>query len=110
MTNLILCLRVLVRIPAAVLTVLNTIVYIGSVIAMLKAWIGCFAYLAWVVVAPLCVPAIIILPWFDAWTADGHVSERVFWAWVLWLAVMAVGIPLEWIADHLGLDSRCSRS
>ena len=66
-----------------ILGLLNVIIFVGAVVELLKGSVGFLAYILWVIVAPIMSPAILALPWFDAWVSDRPVNDIVF---VLWLS------------------------
>ncbi len=83
-----------------VLTLLNTLIFLGAVIAMLKEQIGFLAYLACFLVAPLLSPVMIALPWFAAWVTDEPVNDRFVAIWgALIVCLILRVITRKWSLD-----------
>ena len=81
----------------------NTLLFIGTVIALLKSWIGGFAYVAWVFLLPLFSPAFLFFPWFDAWVENNNnPNDVILFSWGAFLACMALNFAfLKIYPDHL---------
>ncbi len=60
---------------------LNGIVFLGTVIALLKQYVGVLAYVLWIPAAPILSPGALILPWFSAWVDGSSLNERILWTW-----------------------------
>ena len=71
-------------------SVLVALIFIGTVIELLKHWVGFLAYFLWLLAAPLLSPAMFILPWFDAWVTGSEVNQRLFWIWAVWMVFAVV--------------------
>ena len=70
------------------IVLINSLLFIGTVIAFLESAIGVFAYVAWIFVLPAFCPAFLFLPWFDAWVEGSNnlndvilFSWSIFWTW-----------------------------
>lgn len=78
----------LLRVAFYILTLLTGIIYLGAVVDLLRGYVGFLAYVLWIFVAPVLSPALLGLPWFDAWVSDSAVNERVFWIWAAWMVFL----------------------
>ena len=80
---------------------LNGLIFLGTVIALLKQWVGPLAYILWVVAAPLLSPAALGLPWFVSWVDGESVSERVVWIWLSFYVCMGLrALSWKWAPDR----------
>ena len=68
-----------------ILIILNSIIFLGSVVHLCCRYVGCLGYLLSFFVAPFLVPVVFFLPWFDAWVEKEPVNFNVF---VMWVALM----------------------
>lgn len=79
---------------------LNGIVFIGTVVALLKQFVGPLAYVAWVLAAPVLSPAALGLPWFVSWVDGEPVNERVVWIWLSFYVCLALrALFWKWAPD-----------
>lgn len=80
--------------------ILNSFIFLGSVVALLKGYVGPLAYVLWMFAAPLLSPAAIGLPWFVAWVYGTEVNDRVFWIWASFFILMGLRALLwKWAPD-----------
>ena len=78
----------------------NGLIFLGTVVALLKQWIGGFSYILSVFVAPILSPAALGLPWFVAWVDNEPVSERVVWIWAsFYICMLLRAVFWKWVPD-----------
>lgn len=79
----------------------NGLIFLGTVVELLRQWVGGFGYVLWVFVAPILSPASLILPWFVAWVEDEPVREAVFWLWASFYVCLLLGAVFsKWAPDR----------
>lgn len=84
-----------------ILGLLNAIIFIGSVVKLLEHWVGFAAYFLWTFAAPLLSPAIIALPWFDAWVASEPINERLLAIWGAFIVCLILRVIFwKWAPDR----------
>lgn len=83
------------RIAFFLLNLAVGIIFVADVVTLLKGPIGFIANVAWIIVAPLMSPAVLGLPWFDAWVCNCPVNDRIFWIWGTWVT----SVLLVWTAS-----------
>lgn len=71
----------ILQVITIILVLLNGIIFLGGVIDLLQQYLGFFAYFLCWFVAPILSPAILFLPWFDAWVVGGSVNDGVLLLW-----------------------------
>jgi hypothetical protein len=83
-----------------IFALLNLLVFGGTVVDLLESWVGGLAYILWVIAVPLMSPALIVLPWFEAWESGGAVNDNVFMIWVIWVAcILLSAVTQKWAPD-----------
>ena len=90
----------LIMVAALISGVLNGIIYLGTVVELLRHYVGILAYFLWIPAAPILSPGALVLPWFSAWVDGSSVNERTFWIWVsFYICVALRAIFWKW-APH----------
>lgn len=91
----------LIFIATIITGLLNGIIFLGTVIELLDIWIGSLAYVLWFFVAPIFSPAMIVLPWFDAWVNGGQVNENILIIWIsFYVCLLLRFITWKWAPDN----------
>lgn len=81
---------------------LNSIMFLGTVIDLLESYIGIGAYLAAWFVAPILSPAFLFFPWFDAWVTGDAVNSAVLYIWIsFWVCLILRVIMMKWAPDDV---------
>jgi hypothetical protein len=81
--------------------VLNALIFVGAVIELLDQWVGGVSYFLWIFVAPIMSPAMIGLPWFDAWVSGSSVNDNIFMIWLsLIVCIVLRAITWKWAPDN----------
>jgi len=93
------------RITGSVLIFLNAIILLGTVIDMLKEWIGVAAYLVGIFVAVILSPVIIVLPWFESWVSGEPVNANGLMLWGAMVACIVLNLALS-LGERRGQGSR----
>ena len=78
----------LIQVVFFVLTAVNGVLYLRTIVDLLHPYVGDVAYVLWIVVAPFLSPAMLGLPWFDAWVNHSPVNHELLWLWVPWIGAM----------------------
>lgn len=79
----------------------NGLIFLSTVVELLRQWVGSFGYVLWIFVAPIFSPAAIILPWFVAWVEDGPVREGVVWLWAsFYVCLLLRALFWKWAPDR----------
>ena len=79
---------------------LNGIIFVGTVIELLDQYVGFLSYFLWILVAPIMSPAMIGLPWFDAWVTGGAVNDNIFIIWASFIVCIVLrAITWKWASD-----------
>ena len=82
---------------------LNTIVFVGAVVALLKQWVGFLGYFLWIFAAPVLSPAALGLPWFVAWVYNEPVNQNAFLIWLsFWVCIALRTLLWKWAPDKNG--------
>jgi len=79
-----------------VLAALNALVFVGTVIELFTGWVGVLGYVVGVIVSPVLSPAIIALPWFDAWVVDGPVNQNILYLWRGFMVAVLFRLIFVW--------------
>ena len=85
----------LVTILFYISTALNSLVYLGTVVALLKQYVSFLAYILWILVVPLLSPAFIALPWFSAWVDNTAVNTNLILLWASWYILLGIRLVLS---------------
>lgn len=73
------------------------IFYIATLVQLLSKWVGPLAYVLWIVAAPVCSPAILFFPWFEAWVTGEGINQTVFLLWVTWISAQGLALLISLI-------------
>jgi hypothetical protein len=92
----------IVHVVLFVLTIVNGLLYLGTVIDLLQPYAGELAYVLWIPVAPFISPAMLGLPWFNAWVNDTAVSSGILLMWILWIAALCATALYGGAAARIG--------
>jgi hypothetical protein len=85
-----------------ILLLLNGIIFLGSIIDLIKIWIGPASYLVVWFIAPIFSPAFLFLPWFDAWVMGEPVNEVVLYLWLAFIVCVFLNLLLSKIyPEHM---------
>ena len=91
----------LILIATIISGVLNGLVFLGTVVDLLKQYIGFLGYILWVIAAPVLSPVALGLPWFVAWVDGTSVNERIVWLWAsFWICLALRLIFWKWAPDR----------
>lgn len=85
----------LVAILFYISTVLNVLVFFGTVVELLKHYVGFFAYILGIFAAPLFSPAILALPWFSAWVDSSDVNTNLSILWASWFVLLILRVTFS---------------
>lgn len=79
---------------------LNSLLFLGAVVALLKQHVGVLAYMLGVPVAILLSPGVLILPWFAAWVDGSSVKVLDFWIWAsFFICLVLRAVFWKWAPD-----------
>ena len=81
----------------AAMTFLMGILLVGTTIDLLKKWVGLFAYLFGVLVAPIFAPTLIAFPWFEGWVSGQGPNHNAIIIWIAWLSVIALNVVVNMV-------------
>ena len=93
-------LSLIVNVATILLAIHNGVLYLGTVVELLKQHVGFFAYLLWIPTAPFLSPCLFFLPWFVAWVDASEVNTLIFWLWASWLICIALRAILGRLATR----------
>jgi hypothetical protein len=91
------------------LTMLLGIIYVGDIIILLNKFTGFLGYILWIFVAPILVPAVLFLPWFDAWVTGNGINSRTMWLWGIWMSYGTFVIVYIYIIEDM-IKNKISKS
>lgn len=81
----------------ATLTFLMAILLIGTTGDLLKKWMGPFASLFGIIVAPIFAPTLIVFPWFQGWVSGQGVNHNAIVIWGAWLLMLLLNVAVNLI-------------
>ncbi|MDD5328045.1 MAG: hypothetical protein PHY02_09590 [Phycisphaerae bacterium] len=69
---------------------LMAVILIGDDIELFKKFIGVLAYPVGFLLSPIFAPALLFLPWYDAWVNGGAVNRNVLFIWAVFYINLAI--------------------
>ena len=85
------------EIVTIIFLLLNSLIYIATVIELLEQWTGALSYFLWIIVAPVLSPAMLVLPWFDAWVNEENVNSAFLIIWIVFIICVVLRlITAKW--------------
>lgn len=83
-----------------ILGVLNSLILLGGVVELLQQYIGYLSYFISILVVTFFSPALIVLPWFDAWVSNSPVNDNVLFLWSAFIVCLILRVILwKWAPD-----------
>lgn len=73
------------------------IFYIATLVQLLSKWVGPLAYALWIIAAPICCPAILVFPWFEAWVTGEGINQISFLLWATWISAQGLALLISLI-------------